>query len=364
MNISNSKLKISSLAIIGVLLVSGGLVMINTIDDAHADPFGVIDGWKYQNYSTNEVKLLEYQGPAQEHIIIPSTLGNYVVKEIQERPVLNEDTGKLEYYSILYGIHNTVRTVTVSEGIEKLAGSAFARMPALESLVLPDSINSIGSFAFNNCPSLTAVRLPNNSSLELNHLSNLFYGCHALTSITIPDKIKSIGNALGSSFCNLETVTILGNPDLNSDSPIFVYEYWEPSLKYGYPYLTDIYLTSNFTRDLSELTNLDVTIHTLSSVQYVAPSPNNSGIKGVSWHHQVSNTPGVSVSIAGDNVEWLTSIGGKITGTPPEAGIYNIHVTLSAPGYSAVSESFTLSVVHQLALLNEPSAGVMIYVVS
>ena len=54
---------------------------------------------------------------------------------------------------------------------------------------IPNSVKSIGSWAFESCSSLTAVTIPNSVTTIGDYP---FYRCTNLTSVTIPN---SVGNA-------------------------------------------------------------------------------------------------------------------------------------------------------------------------
>ncbi len=66
------------------------------------------------------------------------------------------------------------------------------------SIVLPNTLTSIGSSAFFNCGNLKTVTFEENSKLE-NIGYSAFDGCIGLESITIPSSVTSIG---GSAFYN------------------------------------------------------------------------------------------------------------------------------------------------------------------
>ena len=57
-------------------------------------------------------------------------------------------------------------------------------------LIIPDSVTSIGDYAFYGCTGLTSVTI-GNSVMSVGEES--FYGCTELKSITIPDSVTSIG---------------------------------------------------------------------------------------------------------------------------------------------------------------------------
>ena len=62
---------------------------------------------------------------------------------------------------------------------------------AVESVVIPDTVTSLGSYAFSDCTALTSVSL----SSKLTELgAYTFSGCTALESVVIPEGVTSIGN--------------------------------------------------------------------------------------------------------------------------------------------------------------------------
>ena len=75
----------------------------------------------------------------------------------------------------------------------------------ITDLVIPDSVTSIGNFAFEFCSGLTSVTIPSSVTSIKNYT---FYNCSGLTSVTIPTSVTSIGYAAFSGCSGLTSVTI------------------------------------------------------------------------------------------------------------------------------------------------------------
>ena len=72
-------------------------------------------------------------------------------------------------------------------------------------LVIPDGVDRIGDYAFDNCSDLTSVIIPDSVTGIGDHA---FHNCSKLTDLIIPDSVTSIGSAALSGCSNLESLTI------------------------------------------------------------------------------------------------------------------------------------------------------------
>ena len=72
-------------------------------------------------------------------------------------------------------------------------------------LTIPDSVTTIGDYAFNDCDSLTSVTIPDSVTAIGDRA---FYECSSLTSITIPDSVTTIGGFAFAYCDSLTSVTI------------------------------------------------------------------------------------------------------------------------------------------------------------
>ena len=75
----------------------------------------------------------------------------------------------------------------------------------IKDLVIPNSVTSIGGYAFCDCSGLTSVTIPNSvTSIG----GGAFWGCTGLTSVTIPNSVTAIGGSAFQNCSGLTSVTI------------------------------------------------------------------------------------------------------------------------------------------------------------
>ena len=99
--------------------------------------------------------------------------------------------------------------------VVSVEASAFLNNTAITSVVLPDSITSIGENAFNGCESLTSVTFGKNSQLS-SIGPGAFNYCYSLESITIPESVTNIGSDAFIYCYGLRSVTFGENSQLTS----------------------------------------------------------------------------------------------------------------------------------------------------
>ena len=72
--------------------------------------------------------------------------------------------------------------ITIPEGVKSIGNSAFACCSSLQSITIPNSATSIGEFAFDGCSSLQSITIPNSvTSIG----GGAFQRCHSLSKIVL-----------------------------------------------------------------------------------------------------------------------------------------------------------------------------------
>ena len=153
-------------------------------------------------------------------VTVPSQLGGYPVRKVGNG-----------YPSILASNINSVTSIIIPDSVTSIGDYAFVGCFSLYSITIPNSVTNIGAYAFAN-PSvgigetmqLSSIVIPDSVTnigqkafFRCTKLTNLtigngvtsieagaFNGCSSLTSMTLPDSLKNIGYSDDSG----------GSPDL------------------------------------------------------------------------------------------------------------------------------------------------------
>ena len=110
--------------------------------------------------------------------------------------IIETSTNKL-----IAGCKNT----TIPNSVTSIGEYAFLGCSGLTSVTIPNSVTSISKNAFAACFGLTSVTIPN-SVTSIGH--EAFYRCSGLTSVTIPNSVSYIGEAAFKRCSGLTSVTV------------------------------------------------------------------------------------------------------------------------------------------------------------
>ena len=106
-------------------------------------------------------------------------------------------------------------SVTLGSALTSIGDSAFSGCSSLSSIVLPDNVTSIGSGAFESCTSLSSIVLPDKVT-KIG--AGAFSRCSNLSSITIPDDVTKIDDFIFSGCSSLSSIVLPDNVTSIGDS--------------------------------------------------------------------------------------------------------------------------------------------------
>ena len=112
-------------------------------------------------------------------------------------------------------------SVVIPDSVTSIGSCAFYDCSSLTSITIPDSVTSIGYKAFDGCDNLTNVYITNLTSWcsigfddsaanPLAFASNLYFNNELVTKLVIPDSVTSIGDY---AFYNCDSLTNVVIPD-------------------------------------------------------------------------------------------------------------------------------------------------------
>ena len=148
-------------------------------------------------YTANSIYLMSYKGLGGE-VVIPADRGfttiyayafsnyEYVEKDLAAGDVIDKE----DPYNIKQQFigEDTITKVVIPEGVTHINEYAFARLTALEEVVLPKSLINIGVGAFYGCEKLKTINLENVKFIN----ESAFENC-GLEEVKL-DSINAIGN--------------------------------------------------------------------------------------------------------------------------------------------------------------------------
>ena len=131
------------------------------------------------------------------------------------RKLLKAPQGLNGTYSIKEGVRiicdeafskcSFLTSIVISNSVVSIGDGAFAGCTSLSSIVIPDSVPSIGDWAFSDCTSLSNIVIPNSvTSIG----EGAFSSCTSLSNIVIPDSVTRIGNLAFSNCTSLSNIVI------------------------------------------------------------------------------------------------------------------------------------------------------------
>ena len=131
--------------------------------------------WVYE-ISEGKAVLCSYIGDDTD-VVVPAKIDGYAVSEVGPG-----------FFTAFGSVKETMKSVTLSEGIGRINTNAFKNCTALERVSIPGSVRIIGSSAFEGCTALADLEL-NEGLKEIQRYAFLNTG---LTSVVIPASVTAI----------------------------------------------------------------------------------------------------------------------------------------------------------------------------
>ncbi|MEI8086605.1 MAG: leucine-rich repeat protein, partial [Paludibacter sp.] len=111
---------------------------------------------------------------------------------------------EIPQYAFAIGGSSQLSTLVLPTTLTSIGSQAFDGCNSLTDITLPNSLTSIGIRAFADCTSLTAITLPS----SLTTISGNAFQGSGLTSITIPSSVTSIDGYVFADCCYLTDITL------------------------------------------------------------------------------------------------------------------------------------------------------------
>ncbi len=155
------------------------------------------------------VRIISYKGPDSGEVVIPKTIEGYEVKWIGDR---------YSGAAVFQGFTG-ITSIVIPDSVISIGVSTFSGCTSLAEIVIPDSVTSIGGSAFSGCTSLSKVDLPKTlTTIE----AGTFRDCTSLKEIVIPDSVTEIRCNWGLGA--FSGCTSLSKVDLSKNLTM-IYEY-------------------------------------------------------------------------------------------------------------------------------------------
>lgn len=177
--------------ILGFIIAIAMMISTLGIQSIYAEEKNTYGDWEYTAME-DSVTITKYLGDDIE-VKVPDIIEGKKVVEIGDEAFMFND--KME-------------TITIPEGIESIGVDAFYYCTKLSNVEISDTVKSIKKFAFRYCNELREVKLPS----ELTEIEyGVFSNCKKLEKVSIPESVTSFKFSAFAYCDNLKSITIPKN---------------------------------------------------------------------------------------------------------------------------------------------------------
>ena len=165
------------------------------------------------DYGTHSLKFtVTNVDPAECEVVCPTNkpsvdfnvvIPEKVVIEGAEFPVTRIGDNAFKPYSSS-SYYSRLKSVSIPNTVTTIGNYAFYDCMGLVGITIPNSVTTIGSYAFYCCRGLLGITIPNSVTSIGNYA---FYGLTSILSITIPNSVETMGDRAFSNCDKLNVVT-------------------------------------------------------------------------------------------------------------------------------------------------------------
>ncbi len=160
---------------------------------------------------------LTEEGLKKTELVVPAVFGEGAEAEtITEIGIFAfKDTTALKKITISEGIKvigngafwdSSVETVILPESLESIGSTAFSKCLSLKDINIHSAVKSIGNYAFQSCTSLETVVIESGFTTVP---VGIFSACSNLKSVTLPAGVTAVGNGAFTDCDKLEDISFL-----------------------------------------------------------------------------------------------------------------------------------------------------------
>lgn len=154
---------------------------------------------EYKNPFVVTINNTVYEYKGGETVEVPDEVAEAIEDALDEIPKPKRYLSKLAQLA-----NGTLEEITAKdlEGIDTIVYYSFRNCYSIKSVVIPDSVMSIGESAFFSCHSLESVRFGKNSKIKIIE-KNAFEWCAKLERVYLPETPPTLENA--NAFASIKS---------------------------------------------------------------------------------------------------------------------------------------------------------------